>query len=108
MHIRYGVVGSVAAASLIILGATLFFYGTLHAAGLYHGLRYIISGATLAATGAIWGAVLALGWRHHVLTEVFREGYRQGRRDANAALFEEGCTVLGVLDPYEHNGGNND
>lgn len=78
---------------LVLVGAVLFGYGATHHNGFYHGLRYMIGGCTLLGSGLVWGAVLALAWRGHVIATVYREGYRQGRKDANRALLEEGMLL---------------
>jgi len=86
-------VGTLACTVLVLAGTVLFMYGAMHHGGVYHGLRYMIGGATLGASGLVWGGVIALAWRSHVLTDVYRQGYLQGRKDANQALLEAGLLL---------------
>jgi hypothetical protein len=65
---------------------------------------------------SLFGWVAILGWflfvRGHTLLDVYRSGYRTGRRDANAHLLEDGLYLVSkaeqdAADAYEDNGNGN-
>lgn len=55
-----------------------------------HELRLLLVGVTVGTTSAFSSVFVWAFGRVKCMLDVYRLGYRQGRRDANAKLFEDG------------------
>jgi hypothetical protein len=86
--------GKAAALSALVLGLSLFVYGFAHPTDDHYGTRVMLVGVVVALFG--WGAILS--WlvfaRGHTLLDVYRSGYRTGRRDSQEQLLEDGLYLI--------------
>lgn len=67
------------------VGTGMLIYGWIH-----HDSRHLNVGSVVAGVAAMGTIVLWAFGRVSTMVKAYRCGYRQGRHDANARLFEDG------------------